>query len=325
MQNENPMKLHNSPIDIVYTWVDDQFPGYGNLLRQHARTGHDTNPNRTRNNLDVLKYSLRSVEKYIPWIRNIYILTSRPQKPDWLNTANNRINLIHHDDIIQEKYLPTFNSFCIVSLLHEIKGLSDQFLYIEDDMLFGNHTELDDFVSLTDNKFLVHPRISKTTSAVNRNDNNRGPWDLAVAYCNHLLNMSFGESNRNSVNHIPLLIEKKTWGDMTEKWADAFATTRQSRFRSKLTIAPEYLYPYYMLYTGKAKMNGLHNTYGKSFYLGLENNRLITAAGLAMIRFFKPKMYCLNDNFGDNPDMDIVNMTKKFLEELYPDKSSFES
>lgn len=324
MQEGNPIKAESIPVDIVYTWVDDQFPGYRNQLRQYAKSNLDTNPNRTRDNLDLLKYSLRSVEKYVPWIRNIYVFTCRPQVPKWFGNTNNRIKLIHHDEIIHNGILPTFNSFCIASFVHKIQGLSEHFLYIEDDMLFGNHTEIDDFISLTGDKLMVYPRISKATPADKRNDGKQGPWDMALAYCNHLLNISYGERNRASIDHIPLMVEKKTWGNMIEKWSDSFETTRQSRFRSKRNIAPEYLYPYYMLYTGKAKMAGLHSTYKKTFYLGLENNRLLTAAGLAIIKFMQPRMYCLNDNFGNNPDARIVNMTREFLDDYYPEKSSFE-
>ncbi len=324
MQEGNPMKVDSIPIDIVYTWVDDQLPGYRNQLQQYADSKHDTNPNRTRDNLDLLKYSLRSVEMYVPWIRNIYIFTSRPQVPEWFNYRNNRIKVIHHDEIIHSELLPTFNSFCIASYVHQIKGLSDYFLYIEDDMLFGNHTGIDDFISSTDNKVLIYPRIRKTTKAEKRNDSKQGPWDMALGYCNHLLNISYGWRNRASVNHVPLMVEKKNWGDMIEKWPDSFEVTRQSRFRSKFNIAPEYLYPYFMLYTGRGKLNGLHSTYKKTFYLGLENNRLLIATGLAIIKLMQPKIYCLNDNFGNNPDVHVVNMTRKFLDDYYPVKSSFE-
>ena len=324
MQEENPMKAENIPVDIVYTWVDDQSPGYKNQLQQYAKSAHDTNPNRTRDNLDLLKYSLRSVEKYAPWVRNIYIFTCRPQSPKWLGSAGNRIKCIHHDEIIQNDFLPTFNSFCITSFIHKIQGLSEHFLYIEDDMLFGNHTEIDDFISLADHKLLVYPRISNTTPAGKRDNKNQGPWDMALGYSNHLLNTSYGERNRPSVNRIPLMIEKKTWADMIEKWTDSFVITRQSRFRSKSNIAPEYLYPYYMLYSENAKMTGLNSTYKKTFYLGLDNNKFLTTAGLAILKFMQPKMYCLNDNFGNNPDARIVNMIREFLEDYYPEKSSFE-
>jgi hypothetical protein len=71
-------------------------------------------------------------------------------------------------------------------------------------------------------------------------------------------------------------------------------------------------------------MNGLHETYKKTFYLGLDNNWLLTAAGLELLKFMQPKMYCFNDNFGNNPDVRIVKMTRMFLDDYYPDKSSFE-
>lgn len=59
------------PIDVVYTWVDDSLPGHCQSLHEHARTAHDLSPNRTRDNLDVLRYSLRSVEQFAPWVRNV--------------------------------------------------------------------------------------------------------------------------------------------------------------------------------------------------------------------------------------------------------------
>ena len=51
----------DTPIDVVYTWVDDTFPGYAEELARHAGKPADRNPNRTRDNLDLLRYSLRSL------------------------------------------------------------------------------------------------------------------------------------------------------------------------------------------------------------------------------------------------------------------------
>ena len=72
-------------MDVVYTWVDGDTPGYAELLRQYARRQLDLNPNRFRDNLDILKYSLRSLERYAPWIRKLYLVTARPQVPRWLD------------------------------------------------------------------------------------------------------------------------------------------------------------------------------------------------------------------------------------------------
>src|SRR5262245_58109530 len=130
---------HSPPVDVVYTWVDDTWPGYRALLTQHARTPrHDLNPNRTRDNLELLKYSLRSLQRYVGWIRNVFVVTARPQVPVWLDLDAPGLTVIHHDQFFaHNEDLPTFNSFAIVCNLHRITGLSRHFLYVEDDHLFG--------------------------------------------------------------------------------------------------------------------------------------------------------------------------------------------
>jgi len=55
-----------------------------------------------------LRYSLRSVETFAPWVRNIYIVTNG-QVPAWLNVNHPRIKIIKHEDIFPNKEdLPTF-------------------------------------------------------------------------------------------------------------------------------------------------------------------------------------------------------------------------
>ena len=315
--------LHTDyPVDVIYTWVDDAQPGYRQMLYNYGRTTDDLNPNRTRDNLELLKYSLRSLEKYVPWFRNIYILTCRPQIPVWLKD-NSKVIVIHHDEIIDKTNLPTFNSFCIVSYIAEIEYLSDNFLYIEDDMLFGN-TVLKSFFIDNDNKIIIYPRMEKATPGDKNSNIEMPPWNKAVSYCNYLLDRKYGYIQRKSINRIPLMVEKSAWNAMIADWQEAFTYTRKNKFRSQYNIAPEYLYPYYLYYENKAVMTNVVNTYKKSFYLGLDNNYLITFAGLKLINLLRPSMYCLNDNFGNKPDKRIVEYIRRFLENYYPDKSSFE-
>lgn len=92
-----------------------------------------------------LLYSLRSVEKYADWVRNIYIVTNG-QVPSWLNTNHPQIKIVEHKDIYANKsHLPTFNSASIECHLHRIKGLSKKFIYLNDDFLFGKNVYYDDF------------------------------------------------------------------------------------------------------------------------------------------------------------------------------------
>ncbi|MBW2698592.1 MAG: hypothetical protein JRE70_19065, partial [Deltaproteobacteria bacterium] len=48
----------SEPVDVVYTWVDGTWPGYPELLNQYSDKQQDLNPNRYRDNLDILKYSI---------------------------------------------------------------------------------------------------------------------------------------------------------------------------------------------------------------------------------------------------------------------------
>lgn len=80
----------------------------------------------------TLKYLLRGIETYMPFVRNVFLVVSgRTQVPDW---ASERLKVVTHKDIIPEKFLPTFNSTTIEMFLHRIPGLDEQFIYFNDDM-----------------------------------------------------------------------------------------------------------------------------------------------------------------------------------------------
>lgn len=111
--------------------------------------GDDLAQNRFFDN-NELKYSLRSIEKYAPWLRTIYLVTNG-QVPNWLNRSHPKIKLIQHKDIFLNKthHLPTFSSAAIECHLHRIPGLSKHFLYFNDDILLGKPIYRDDFYTKT--------------------------------------------------------------------------------------------------------------------------------------------------------------------------------
>jgi len=136
------------PVDMVYAWVDGADPAHAakrERFRRGADMGHPDGfiPARFRNNNELL-YSLRSLEKFAPWANHIYIVTDG-QTPDWLDTANPRVTIVDHHDIIPEEYLPTFNSHVIESYLHRIPGLADQYVYFNDDFFLSAPCAKEDF------------------------------------------------------------------------------------------------------------------------------------------------------------------------------------
>ena len=98
----------------------------------------------------------------------------RLQIPRWLDVAADGLVLVHHDAILEQ--LPTFNSFAILSALHRIPGLSQRFLYIEDDMLFGAPVTEDDFLH-SDGRLRLYPRLGFTQSPADGNQTGLSPLE----------------------------------------------------------------------------------------------------------------------------------------------------
>jgi hypothetical protein len=140
------------PIDLVYTWVSLTDDHIDKMMPFRKIRGVDNNRNRYEDH-DELKYSIRSTFEYCTWLNKIYIVMDDDQYPKWLledSSILNRLNIpivvVKHSEIFpRSEALPSFNSHAIEANLWRIKGLSEHFLYANDDMFFGNKTSPTDF------------------------------------------------------------------------------------------------------------------------------------------------------------------------------------
>lgn len=141
------------PIDAVYTWVDGSDPSW--KARKQARLaglGEGARGLEASATSDVrflsrdeLRYSLRSLERFAPFIRRVHIVTDR-QTPRWLDTRLQRLQVVFHDELFPDpSHLPTFSSQAIESQLHRIPGLSERFIYFNDDILLWHPVTPEDF------------------------------------------------------------------------------------------------------------------------------------------------------------------------------------
>ena len=146
-------------IDLVYLWVDGSDEKW--LAKKNIELAKANKPpvksgvkvSRWRDN-DELLYSLRSVEKFAPWINHIFIVTDE-QCPKWLNVKNPKITVVDHKQIIPEDMLPLFNASALEIFLWNIPGLSEHFLFANDDMFFGNTVEPSFFFDETGNPIVI--------------------------------------------------------------------------------------------------------------------------------------------------------------------------
>lgn len=143
-------------IDIVIAWVD------GNDLelkrkRHKYLTGEDASDavsdTRFASNNEIY-YNIASILKYVPFCRNIFVVTDN-QRPEFIDEFSaqglclaDKIRVVDHTEIFvgHEQYLPTFNTRSIESMLWNIEGLSDYFIYLNDDFFFNTPAQVEDFL-----------------------------------------------------------------------------------------------------------------------------------------------------------------------------------
>lgn len=316
---------HDDRVDVVYMWVDGAWPGYAGEMSRYAQTRFDSDPARTRDNLDLLKYSMRSIERFAPWVRKVFVLTCRPQVPAWLANDNGRVEVVHHDQVMDGAHLPTFNSLSIVTHVHRIPGLAPRFIYLDDDILFLSPVTMADLVSPAGRHYIFPDRRHLAPRYMTEAEKHgQKPWNLALSASNELLDQRYGPAQRRQVNHVPLLIEKQSWQDMLDLFPEAVARTRGARFRADGNIAVEFIYPYVLLAQGKAEFADPERMRESTGYLPLENFWPLTAWRLREIRRRRPKWATLNDNFGSVPSRITERMTRNALLDWLPEPSHFE-
>lgn len=131
------------PIDAVITWVDGSTVDHRRKRQQYmAQTPlplHENaiNPHRWACSDEIL-YCLQSIENHAAWIRKIWIVVG-DETPDLSSLSDHiraKVTFAYHQDIFNgfTEVLPTFNSLAIETMLWRIDGLSERFIYFNDDV-----------------------------------------------------------------------------------------------------------------------------------------------------------------------------------------------
>lgn len=143
------------PVDVVITWVNQNDVEWQRKYKQHifGKSSEEMIRFRDYGTLQVL---IDGINKFAPWVRNIFLVTDN-QSP--LTKEYSNVIMVDHTDIMPQSVLPTFNSNVIDWHLKNIEGLSEHFIYFNDDMY------LTDYVSKTD--FFDEKGLPKDTLAFN--------------------------------------------------------------------------------------------------------------------------------------------------------------
>jgi len=324
-------KNENYPIDLVYLWCEDNpqreklrnewKEKLGIMKNKNTNSLEVTNKGRFVSN-DELKYSLRSVEKYAPWINKIYIITDN-QVPKWLNLNHPKIKIIDHKDIMPASARPSFNSTSIEHCISNIKDLSEHFLLANDDTMFGNYVQPEDFFKDGKPMFILGRKI---------NPNSDSSYIITIVNAHNLVSKKFNKNIKNLLrfphhNIDPYL--KSTMKKVKETFKDEIETTINSHFRSDVNIQ-RMIYTFYAILNNEAYYKIQNNLIFKikSMFLG-KKQQISYDVGINKInklpeelKKYKYKMFCTNDD-EDTTDADRAKY-RDIMEQIFPDKSSFE-
>lgn len=249
---KNPMAIQEDPIDVVITTVDGSDPGwqekFNAMLSRRAGTAvlaKTANAARFTTH-DELRFVLRSINYYAPYVRAIHVVTDA-QCPEWLDADHPKINLVDHKDIIDAEYLPTFNSDAIESCLWKIPGLSERFIYFNDDVLLMAPT--------TESTFYTPNGLPRFYASPRRIPDMPAEWADSYTLHAHLQSATALEKRgyRRPVakfRHVPFVARKSILEAMEAEFAEELAMTRSSPIRSETSFATiSFLYPNYALAT----------------------------------------------------------------------------
>lgn len=331
-RNMGSKESYSQPIDAVISYVDGSDPIWLESYKQFRVSDlqEQSNPkdadvgNRFRS-CNELKYCLRSIESFAPWIRTIYLVVSGPsQLPQWLNQNSPKLQIVSHSDFIPSTYLPTFNSHVIEAHLHRIPGLSEIFLYLNDDVFLGRSVQPSDFIADKGKlKFFPDGGKGKHASPKGIPDLQDSAHRAMWKNVNRWLDQNYINEERSVMLHAPDVLSKDLMNYLWEVLGTELDETSRHRFRDMkdfgVTCAlHQYVSLYEKLGEKVAPRNGL-------CYSGeLIGEAKADEKVLNDIRKRSWMSFALNDS-----DPKLSNESRdrmiNFLESMFPNSSQYET
>lgn len=327
-------------IDFVVTWVDMNDPEWQKSFAAHSGKIDNTKNNMTEarfRDYGLLKYWFRGVDKFAPWVRKIHFVTCG-QKPDWLNPDHPKLNLVNHEDYIPKQFLPLFNSKVIEYYMHRIPGLSDHFVYFNDDFFITSPLPRERF---------FHNGLPQDIAAF-RINLGLSSWSKSVLMSVKVLNKHFDKKEVQKRDHDKWFHEsygskarltkllkwygkfvtlrtphnaqpflKSTFEHIWEKEGEALTAMSANRFRSSDMYSPELFRTWQICESNFHPYNTYTDT--KMFPLVFRTKEAIEA-----IRTQSYKLVCLNDSEHIKDFEGTMHLLHGAFSSILPEKSSFE-
>ena len=309
------------PVDAVMLWVDGADPEWQARREevQFGQTGLHSgaiDPARFRDHGE-LRYALRSLELYAPWIRKVFLVTDR-QRPSWLSADQERVVVVDHTEIFgSHGTLPTFNSHAISARIHHIPGLAEHFVYLNDDVFIGRPVKPEQWFDST-GATLFHTTRSRVQGPSVQDPD---PPTMARRRVADLVERDFGRRPHEIFQHGPHALRRSTLLMLEERYSQELAATWAHQFRSADDLEIVWLHNYVGYFTGLARPSSGVTVKYTYLSLGLST----TANELSeLLRRRHKDVFCINDEGVRDLAPEAVGALGNFLGSYFPTSATFE-
>ncbi len=337
----NKHTTQQEDIDFVILWVDGSDPEWRKQKKEYSHDSDDDDRPERYREFGTLKYLFRGIDKYAPWVRKIHFVTWG-HLPNWLDTSHPKLHIVNHKDYMPADYLPVFNSDALELNLHRIDGLSERFVYFNDDMLMIDHIKPEDFfidgkpvdmlalqpvVANPENPIMSRIFINNSLLICKYFDKRTQMKKLKSKYFHigyplmywiyNCLELAFPLFTGFYTVHGASPVLKSTFETLWSKEGELLDEVSRHRFRSRDDVN-QYIFREWQKQTGNFVPVNLHRFF---CYLDIAKN---FEKSISIIRKQKRKMICLNDP-GDKIDfVPVSNALCSALDSIMPEPSSFE-
>jgi hypothetical protein len=338
-------------IDFVLPWVDGNDPIWQKEKAHYSSQKTGTEGSSSYRDMGTLKYVLRSIEKNCPWYNKIHLITCG-HFPEWLDINHPKINLVTHEELYFDKtHLPVFSSSSIEMNLPNLREVSEQFIYLNDDTIIFNTVGIErffqygkpiDFLShgwLPRNKLFAKLRgmdawvhslnnnlrlINKEFSPLKlkRVDLYHSSYKFKIKLSNFLLQNIYKKFIWIEHWHHPKPYTMSTLKATHNAFQKEMMLCSANKFRSNNDLT-QYIYRYWQLATG----DYIPYKFNDAMAVNISSKKVLLNIITEILDNPKLNFICLNDiDELTNSEFETVkHLHQKFLEKKFPKKASFEN